>query len=297
LLEPERFGCAGVTTTLWPVPSVLHVLPHRGGGGEYYIDLLGGLAEYEHQRVAFSSSRSLLPAMPAIVRNWPGVARRANAADLLHVHGDVAAALSWPLLRRNRGVVTSHGLHLLRRLEGPARRPFVGALRAALEGARVTICTSEVEREELTALLPAAAAERLVTIDNGVPTPPAPDAARRAATRAALGVEESEALFLFLGQLEPRKAPLAAVAAAQTARAHNLPVVLAVAGEGPLYDRVVAAAGPAVRALGFRSDVQPLLEAADVFVLPSAREGLSFALLEAMAWGLPVVVCDGPGNP
>ena len=34
-----------------------------------------------------------------------------------------------------------------------------------------------------------------------------------------------------------------------------------------------------------------------MFVLPSSREGLSFALLEAMAHGLATVVADGPGNP
>jgi glycosyltransferase involved in cell wall biosynthesis len=44
------------------------------------------------------------------------------------------------------------------------------------------------------------------------------------------------------------------------------------------------------------SDVDRLLTAADVFVLPSSREGLSFALLEAMARGVAPVVSDGAGN-
>jgi glycosyltransferase involved in cell wall biosynthesis len=51
-----------------------------------------------------------------------------------------------------------------------------------------------------------------------------------------------------------------------------------------------------VRVLGYRNDAARLLEAADVFVLPSAREGQSFALLEAMSHGLPLVVADGSGN-
>ncbi len=44
-----------------------------------------------------------------------------------------------------------------------------------------------------------------------------------------------------------------------------------------------------MRFLGRRSDVPDLLEACDVFVLPSRREGLGVAALEAMARGRPVV--------
>ena len=39
-----------------------------------------------------------------------------------------------------------------------------------------------------------------------------------------------------------------------------------------------------------------VLEAADVYVLPSREEGMSLALLEAMAAGIPVVASDIPGN-
>ncbi len=39
-----------------------------------------------------------------------------------------------------------------------------------------------------------------------------------------------------------------------------------------------------------------MLAAADFFVLPSHREGLSFSLLEAMGLGLPPIVSDAPGN-
>jgi len=50
-----------------------------------------------------------------------------------------------------------------------------------------------------------------------------------------------------------------------------------------------------VRVLGFRSDAQELIRAADLFVLPSRREALAVALLEAMSAGLCPLVSDAGG--
>ena len=51
-----------------------------------------------------------------------------------------------------------------------------------------------------------------------------------------------------------------------------------------------------VHFLGYRTDMKELLLAADVFVMPSIREGLSRSIMEAMASGLPCLVSRIRGN-
>ena len=55
--------------------------------------------------------------------------------------------------------------------------------------------------------------------------------------------------------------------------------------------------GAHIHFLGMRQDVPRLLSVLDAFVLPSLSEGLSLALLEAMASGKPVVATRVGGNP
>ena len=49
--------------------------------------------------------------------------------------------------------------------------------------------------------------------------------------------------------------------------------------------------------LGHRSDLPRLLQAADLFLFPTRFEGHPFALLEAMAYGLPIITTDVSSIP
>ncbi len=79
-----------------------------------------------------------------------------------------------------------------------------------------------------------------------------------------------------------------------TAAIHDVDVVFV--GDGSLREELQKQAADRVSFLGQREDVAELLAGFDVFVLPSNTEGMSIALLEAMAAGCPIVVTAVGGN-
>lgn len=79
--------------------------------------------------------------------------------------------------------------------------------------------------------------------------------------------------------------------------------VLLIAGEGELDGalreraRALGLGERRVRFLGRREDLPDILAASSLFVMPSRREGLGTAVLEAMWCGVPVVTTDAGGLP
>ncbi|MCD6351261.1 MAG: glycosyltransferase, partial [Armatimonadetes bacterium] len=116
----------------------------------------------------------------------------------------------------------------------------------------------------------------------------------RKVSRASLGLPEGR-LVGSVGALRPQKAPQLLVRAfARVAREYPA-TRLVLVGEGPLrgeVERLVQTEGLEGRVflLGHREDVAALMPHLAVFVLASLWEGLPYALLEAMACGVPVVV-------
>lgn len=275
-------------------PSVLHILPFPGGGGETYVNQLAQMDGYRFQRTYVAPGRTHSPAVLAGGLRAQLAGRRWS---LIHVQGEVAAALCLPSLALRPSVVTINGLHLVRRVEGWRRKLAVTSLRLLVRSASKTICVGDAEYAEVASLV--GATERLVLVHNGVGPSLLPTAEERVAARAALGIPATASVGLYLAALDPHKEPLIVAGAALEAAARGVPLVLVFAGDGPLRGKLEALAreSAALRILGFQSDVRRVLAAADFFVLPSRREGLSFALLEAMSTGLPPVVSDAPGNP
>lgn len=142
-------------------------------------------------------------------------------------------------------------------------------------------------------------ARKVRTIYNGVDTERFCPGSRGAA-RQALGIPADVVVAGTLGRLDPVKDQAGLIRAfAQTPGTGKR--VLVIAGDGPSrpeLERVASELGLAdrVRLLGERTDVSLILQALDVFVLPSLGEGISNAILEAMATGLPVIATRVGGN-
>lgn len=278
------------------MPTVLHVLPHPGGGGETYVDTLEGMDDYRFERLFLAPSpKPTLGVLPAAAK----AQLRSRTSDLMHIHGEAAATTMLPLLALRPSVVTLHGLHLLRRLHGRQRTVAALNLRLIVRAASATICVSEAERDDVTSTVGKRTADRAVVIHNGVPRAAPIDEDERRRARAELQLAPNATVGLFVGSLEEHKDPLIAAQAAVAVAQERSSLVLAFAGEGPLRRQLdsVAEENTALLVLGFRKDLRTVLAAADFLVLPSYREGLSYALLEAMSLGLPAVVSDAPGNP
>jgi glycosyltransferase involved in cell wall biosynthesis len=141
--------------------------------------------------------------------------------------------------------------------------------------------------------------EHIHTVHYGLPEAPGVPAA----ARAELGFADGALNLAVVAAFEPRKGHATLLEALAILHAGGTRVRAAFVGSGgerTALEAQVAALGlgEVVRFLGWRTDVDAILEAADALVLPSlANECLPYAILEAMARGLAVVSTDVAGIP
>lgn len=129
------------------------------------------------------------------------------------------------------------------------------------------------------------------------------DSSAREAARSRLGIAPNEFLVGTMGMLEERKGHrylLEAIAMLNRDRAGAPRIKCALGGDGAMRDELVNLAKELdiardILFLGMIGDALQLLDALDVFVFPSLREGLGVALLEATACGLTVIATRSGG--
>ncbi len=146
--------------------------------------------------------------------------------------------------------------------------------------------------------------QRVTVVHSGVDRhrfhPPTPE--ERVHARIALGISFGEFVISAVGALEPRKGHRYLIEAiaqfALTAPSARLKCFIA--GHGSIrgeLEREIAKLGCAerVKLLGRIDDPHELLWASDALAMPSLKEGLGVAALEAMASALPVIASDVGG--
>jgi len=177
--------------------------------------------------------------------------------------------------------------------------------RTVMQAAAVVAPSPAIEAELLAAGF---SAERVATILSGVPAAPAPSIDRQARARDTLAAANpmlalpaGTKMAVYTGRFHAAKGLAELVTAWREVAERQRRAYLWMVGDGPERDALAAqieAAGLSgrVELAGSFDQVENILAAADLFVLPSHEEGLSLALLEAMGAGLPVVASDIPGN-
>ena len=138
-----------------------------------------------------------------------------------------------------------------------------------------------------------------VGINTAAFSPKEEDAVINARKREELGVAITDTVMLSVGELNKNKNhEIVLRAMAQLGRS-DLHYVIAGRGDLKVHlERLAQELGVSsqLHLLGFRTDVKELFKAADFFAHPSFREGLSVAVMEAMANGLPVICTEIRGN-
>ncbi len=119
--------------------------------------------------------------------------------------------------------------------------------------------------------------------------------------RQQLGLRQEDRIILCAGELIPRKNMLTLIQVAEQLAPRVPHLRILIAGNGPMEPKLRARIhelklGQHVCLLGYRSNLQQYMQAADVVVSCSLQEGLPLNIMEAMMVGKPVVASDTRGH-
>ena len=267
-LAAELVGCHDVFLMAWPTQPGRRLLERAAELGATAVPL-------SHPR-----EPSFAEAIVAFLHDHP--------VDVFHVHvGTGRENFDGARAACRAGVpVVVETLHLPWLLGPRKKPPFLRSLRPVDR----LIAVSEAQRRTYERL--GVPPERFTTVPNGI-RPRGPGPGRRAA-RAALGLGDDQPVVMTVGRLVTMKGQRYLVDATPELVRRFPDVAVVVLGQGHLHAALTQQAASlgvagAVRLPGHRPDARMLLDAADVFVLPSRHEGMPLAVLEAMDAALPVV--------
>ncbi|HEV2171638.1 MAG TPA: glycosyltransferase family 4 protein [Candidatus Binatus sp.] len=216
---------------------------------------------------------------------------RRERFDVVHFHTSRAHSMA-PLVR---GV--ARATIVTRRMDYAPNRVFapylynraVDGVIAISGGVADSLASAGVDRSRVTIVNSGVDCDRF--------RPPTSD--ERAAARAAFNISDGEFLVCAIGALEQRKGHRYLIEAIGTLAANGNFRCL-IAGQGAIgsilqHEIAIIRLRDRIKLLGRVDDTRELLWASDAFAMPSLKEGLGVAALEAMASGLPVIASNVGG--
>ena len=294
--------------------KVLYLINYAGSGGsERYVELL---AKYYHGSkcdcgLCYNVDGPLVEKMKALgipVYQLPmknildlSAAKKLakivkdGAYDVIHAQyprENYIAILSRFFGCKAKIVFTSHLI-----MEQPPVWRMLNRIFTPHDHAVLTVCTYGKEVLERGGV----AKDKIRIVFNGVNAAASPERDRSVLKEFGIGDEE-KVITILTRFSEEKGVPFLLRSIAKLKETTAVPFRLLLVGTGPDFDRdkellPQLGIGDKVVLTGFRSDTAQLLAASDIYLNSSSSEAMSFAILEALGAGLPLVLTRVGGNP
>ena len=215
--------------------------------------------------------------------------------SFIHTHTPIASAIVRQAAHKTgtKVIYTAHGFHFY---EGAPLKNWLFFYPVEKYLSRFTDVLITINKEDYNRALKEFHARKTVYVPGvGVDTEKfAPRKSGRDKIRTELGLSDNQIMLLSVGELNENKNHATVIKAIE-----SMNVIYVIVGKGDKKEELQQLAQKCnvdLRLTGFRTDAADFYNAADVYVLPSIREGLNVSLMEAMASGLAVACGRIRGN-
>ena len=222
-----------------------------------------------------------------------------NHYDMVHCHTPLAAAATRMACKhfRKHGlkvVYTAHGFHFY---NGASLKNWLIYYPIEKILSKYTDILITINKEDYKRASTSFHAQKTVYVPGvGIDTNKfALGTLNREKIRTELKINDNQTMLLSVGELNENKNHENVIKAISGIK--NL--IYVIVGKGVLKEHLKLIAeefNVEVKLVGFRSDVADFYQAADIYILPSIREGLNVSLMEAMAASLPCLAGKIRGN-